>query len=267
MPRANRHFLPGHVWHLTHRCHQKSFLLRFARDRRCYLRWMFEAKKRFGLSVLNYMVTSNHIHLLVKDTGQNAIAQSMQLIAGRTAQEYNQRKGRQGAFWEDRYHATAIEAAEHLHRCLVYIDLNMVRAGVVDHPAEWAHSGYREIQEPPGRYAIIDLRGLMALCGFAEVADFQLAHRQWIEESLPHEKAVRDERWSRAIAVGSLAFVDNVRSDLGIKAMHREVAQRDGTYILREQSEAYGEDFASESDSLTLNNTISWEENIETVET
>jgi len=69
MPRANRHFLPGHVWHITHRCHQKQFLLKFARDRRRYLRWVFEAKKRFGLSVLNYMVTSNHIHLLVKDTG------------------------------------------------------------------------------------------------------------------------------------------------------------------------------------------------------
>jgi len=58
------------------------------------------------------MVTSNHIHLLVKDTGPNVIAQSMQLIAGRIAQEYNQRKRRQGAFWEDRYHATAIETDE-----------------------------------------------------------------------------------------------------------------------------------------------------------
>lgn len=63
------------------------------------------AKRRFGLSVLNYMVTSNHIHLLVR----HVIPPSMQLIAGRTAQEYNQRKGRQGAFREDRYHATAIE--------------------------------------------------------------------------------------------------------------------------------------------------------------
>ena len=76
-----------------------------------------------GLCVLNYMVTSNHIHLLVKDTGSNVIAESMQLIAGRTAQEYNQRKGKQGAFWEDRYHATAIETDEHLHRCLIYMDL------------------------------------------------------------------------------------------------------------------------------------------------
>jgi REP element-mobilizing transposase RayT len=68
MPRANRHFLPGYVWHLTHRCHHKAFLLKFARDRRRYLHWLFEAKKRFGLSVLNYMVTSNHVHLVVKDT-------------------------------------------------------------------------------------------------------------------------------------------------------------------------------------------------------
>ena len=44
------------------------------------------------------------------------MAHSMQLIAGRTAQEYNQRKNRQGAFWEDLYHATAIETGEHLDR-------------------------------------------------------------------------------------------------------------------------------------------------------
>src|SRR5258706_12343102 len=132
MPAAIRYFLPGHVWHIPARCHQRKFLLKFARDRRRYLYWLFEAKKRFGLCVLDYIVTSNHIHLLVKDRGSNVIAESMQLIAGRTAQEYNQRKGRQGAFWEDRYHATAIEGNEHLHRSLVYIDLNMVRPGVVN---------------------------------------------------------------------------------------------------------------------------------------
>ena len=100
MPRANRYFLPGYVWHITHRCHQRNFLLKFARDRPRYLRWLFEAKKGFGLCVLDYIVTSNHIHLLVKDTGQDVIAASMQLIAGRTAQEYNERKGRHRAFWE-----------------------------------------------------------------------------------------------------------------------------------------------------------------------
>lgn len=59
MARANRHFLPEYLWHITHRCHKKEFLLKFARDRRRWLYWLFEAKKRFGIRVLNYMVTSN----------------------------------------------------------------------------------------------------------------------------------------------------------------------------------------------------------------
>jgi putative transposase len=147
-------------------------------------------------------VTSNHILLLVKDTGGDVIDQSIQLIAGRTAQEYNQRKNRHGAFWEDRYYAIAIEVDEHLHRCLVYIDLNMVRAGVVS-PREWAYSGYREIQEPPERYAVIDLRGLSALCGFAELGDLQTAHRHWVEQTLEGGQTLRDDRWSESIAVAA----------------------------------------------------------------
>lgn len=141
MPRAHRNFLSGHIWHITHRCHKKEFLLKFARDRDRWRYWLYQAKKRYGLCVLNYIVTSNHVHLLVHDQGKGEIARSMQLIAGRTAQEYNLRKGRKGAYWDDRYHATAIETGDHLARCITYIDRNMVRAGVVRHPEEWIWSG------------------------------------------------------------------------------------------------------------------------------
>ncbi len=218
------------------------------------------------MSVLNYMVTSNHIHLLVRDSGPNVISQSMQLIAGRTAQEYNQRKKRQGAFWEDRYHATAVEADEHLHRCLVYIDLNMIRAGAVSHPDEWKHSGYHAIQEPPERYGVIDLQGLSTLCGFAQVGEFQQVHRQWVEKALAGEPA-RDDRWSEAIAVGGLAFVEKVKSDLGYKALHREALQAGEAYMLQEGNEAYAGKFTSRSDALSVKNMIPWDENTETAET
>ncbi len=77
MPRANRHYIPGYVWHITHRCHKKEFLLKFGRDRRRWLWWLFEAKKRFGFSVLNYSITSNHIHLLV---GRSRYAAEKNLI-------------------------------------------------------------------------------------------------------------------------------------------------------------------------------------------
>lgn len=98
------------------------------------------------MKILNYMVTSNHIHLLVVDDGdRDVIPNSMKLVAGRTGQEYNQRKNRRGAYWEDRYHATAIESRDYLAKCIVYIDTNMVRAAVVSHPAMWRFCGYRKI--------------------------------------------------------------------------------------------------------------------------
>jgi putative transposase len=267
MPRANRHYLPGHIWHITHRCHQRKFLLKFAVDRRRYLHWVFEAKKRFGLSVLDYVVTSNHVHLLVKDTGRNVIAHSMQLIAGRTAQEYNQRRATKGAFWEDRYHATAIEIDAHLHRCVVHIDLNMVRAGAVNHPGQWNENGFCEIQRPPKRYAIIDLRALSELCGFEDIDGFQTAHRQWIEEALARELSLRDVRWSEAIAVGSLAFIEKIKGELGSKAMHRGVEQFDGTHVLREASEVYGFKSAGENEPLSPENTVFWDESFEDAKT
>ncbi|ODS30766.1 MAG: hypothetical protein SCARUB_04128 [Candidatus Scalindua rubra] len=121
MARANRHYIPNYVWYITHRCHKKEFFLKFLKDRKRWIHWLFEAKKRFGLRILNYAVTSNHIHLLVIDSGSEVIPNSIQLIAGKTAQEFNRRKNRKGAFWEDRYHATAIETDKHLTRCLVYI--------------------------------------------------------------------------------------------------------------------------------------------------
>jgi REP-associated tyrosine transposase len=85
MARAKRHYIPGHIWHITHRCHKREFLLKFARDRHRYLQWLHETRKRYGLTILNYMITSNHIHLLVFDDGdRDVIPNSMQLVAGRT---------------------------------------------------------------------------------------------------------------------------------------------------------------------------------------
>jgi putative transposase len=252
VPRANRYFLPGYVWHITHRCHQREFLLKFAQDRRRWLYWLFEAKRRYGLRVLNYVVTSNHIHLLVQDRGRGEIAKSLQLVAGRTAQEYNQRKGRLGAFWQDRYHATAVDTDDYLARCLVYIDLNMVRAGVVRHPAEWESGGYREIQNPPKRYRLIDQDALLGLFGFKSWSSLQVQHAEWVDEALRADHARREEAWSSSLAVGRPAFVAEVKGALGLGAAHREVVAVDDATALREAAPAYAVKFSAETGPLSL---------------
>ena len=163
----------------------------------------------------------------------------MQLIASRTAQEFNTRKNRHGAFWEDRYHATAVDSGDYLVRCLVYIDLNMVRAGVVKHPAEWLQSGYNEIHSPPQRYRIINSKSLCELTGFDSIDSFKINHREWIGEALKKEQFSRDEKWTASLGVGGEHFAEKYLNSIGNKATGRQVKIIDGCHVIREQAKTY----------------------------
>jgi hypothetical protein len=101
---------------------------------------------------------------------------------------------------------------------------------------------------------------LTELSGIATVRDFQTAHRQWVEQGLENGLLMRDDRWSEAIAVGSLAFIDKVKTELGFRAAHRDIVESDGTYALREPGEAYGSRFAGENEALRFQNTFFWNE-------
>lgn len=234
MPRAHRIFLPGHVWHITERCHEQQFLLADVRDRRRWQYWLWESTCRYGLTVLDYNVTSNHVHLLVRDRGCGEIAASMRLIAGRTAQEFNRRQERRGAFWQGRYHATCVDHETYLLRCLTYVDLNMVRAGVVSHPRDWETSGYRELQELSRTRSIIDVDALCELVGVRHPDALREAHYGWVEDALARNlQRCREEHWSNAIAVGGSEFVEAFMRQSGRAATHRRIAGIDGGFVVR----------------------------------
>ena len=260
MPRANRYFLPGYVWHITHRCHKREFLLKFSRDRQNWINWLFEARKRYQLQILNYTVTSNHIHLLVfSEEDTTVLPRSIQLVAGRTAQDYNQRKNRRGAFWEDRYHATAVETDEHLLRCMLYIDLNMVRAGVVDHPRQWPFSGYHEITAPPERYRLINREKLLELLGSSDENTLTRDYSSWIDDALGCSKG-REPGWTDSIAVGTRAFVESIQMKLGFKAVGRRIIENDThtRSVLCEEPDPYNAHLGSEMGTLRRNEGLYW---------
>ncbi len=167
----------------------------------------------------------------------------MQLVAGRTAQEFNQRKNRKGAFWEDRYHATAVETNHHLISCLTYMDLNMVRAGAVAHPSEWEFSGYSEIQQPRERYSIIDHSTLMKLLNIPSLEALRQRHSAWIQEALARTEQVREAKWTESVAVGSGDFVESVKKKLGVRGKGRRITQRGAEALLREPQGSYSDDF------------------------
>jgi len=180
------------------------------------------------------------------------------LTAGRTAQEYNLRKERKGAFWEDRYHATAVQDDIHLIRCMVYIDLNMVRAGVVSHPSEWPFNGYNEIQDPPQRYSVIDRQRLMGLLGIDDSYRLSKVYKGWVEDALRQGGNAREEKWTQSIAVGGKSFVEEVKDKLGFKAIGRKIVNTGDVYELKESEAPYSSDFDGKMRTLRLNNRPNW---------
>jgi len=169
----------------------------------------------------------------------------MQKVQGEFAAAYNQRRGRSGAFWSDRYHATMIDDGEHLQACLRYIDLNMVRAGVVRHPREWSWTGWHELVGMKRRNCLLDLDALFERLPGQTRQSYSTMYQRHIDETLASEKPQhRDPCWTNALAVGSLPFLQRIETSLATenkrKEMHRDI-DSNGRWVLREtRPEKYG---------------------------
>ncbi|PCJ53309.1 MAG: transposase [Planctomycetota bacterium] len=240
MPRANRFFLPGYIYHITHRCHDRTFLFKSKKVREVWVHWLREAKVRYGLVVLNYMVTSNHIHLLVQDTGDDVIAKSIHLIAGATAQNFNNVQERKGAFWEDRYHATAFQSNSHFLNCMAYIDLNMCRTGKIKHPDEWLTCAYREVRKPKERYQIIDHKNIVKLSGEKDLEGVCEIIDNLIHKALHAKSKIDQPDWTSSIAIGDDGFVKTFQKKLKLHGEKRVIEVTGNNVALKEPKATYG---------------------------
>jgi REP-associated tyrosine transposase len=234
MPRANRYVVPGHIYHLTHRCHDRQFLLRFAKDRNGYRRRLREAVLKTKTSLLSYNITSNHVHLLAWTDEPTQIATLMQEAAGQFASDYNRRKHRSGAFWEGRYQATMVDSGEYLWNCLKYVELNMVRCGVVAHPGQWEWSGYGELMGWRKRNRLLDLEKLLGLLRCSQVGEFRAQFDAALNQALVNRELERQAQWSEAIAVGRVAYVQAIEEQIRWR-QRMGVQEQGGAWVLQEE--------------------------------
>ncbi len=183
-------------------------MFRFAKDRDAYramLRAQMAAHR--DVRVLTYCITSNHVHLLLTSRKTNeAVSSFMQALQGEFALFYNRRMKRSGAFWGGRFHATMIDSGEYLWQCMRYIDLNMVRAGVVKHPAEWKWTGYGEIVGLRNRYRVVNMPEILERTGQKDSDRVGSWYRDWVRASAGE----RDPKWTESVAVGRREFVETI---------------------------------------------------------
>ena len=237
--RSLNHLSEPFCCHVTQRCQERRFLFRWQRDRRQYLQRLREMTTRYPVSVLNYVVTSNHVHLLLWSEEVSSIASGMQFLSGAAAQDYNRRLEREGAFWSGRYRPTLIEPGFHLSHCFFYIEMNMVRAGVVSSPGEWVGGAYDELSGRRKRYRIIDQPRLLDCLECPTTEQFRTWYSNTVDcEAYNMPVKEREPYWTEASAVGSREWIGKLgekmpRNSYTIDSVSQAVSESPGTYILR----------------------------------
>lgn len=148
MPREKRIVLPGVPHHITHRGNNKQSIFFDDEDRKRYLRLLRRYSQEHGLRILAYCLMTNHIHVV----GVPAAEDSLSRVFKRTQLEHaiyiNEKYGRCGHLWHGRYFSCPMDL-DYTITALGYVELNPVRAGIVEYPWKFwwssapAHCGNR----------------------------------------------------------------------------------------------------------------------------
>ncbi|MDR2851924.1 MAG: transposase [Burkholderiaceae bacterium] len=142
MARLPRLTVPGQPHHVIHRGNNRQVIVRDHADRQMLLALLAEGATGFQVALHAYVLMDNHFHLLATPHTADGLPQWMQAVGRRYVRYFNDRHGRSGTLWEGRYRSTLIQTERYFLACMVYIDLNPVRAGMVGDPREYPWSSY-----------------------------------------------------------------------------------------------------------------------------
>ena len=221
MARQARLVLADWPHHVIQRGHNRQPVFFAAEDFRYYLANLEEWKRTLGCRVYAFCLMTNHVHLVI-DPGPKAarLAQLMKRVAGRHTRYANARAGRTGTLWEGRYKSSPIDTDAYLLACCRYVELNPVRARMVEQPESYPWSSYRaHVGMEPMPWLDMD-PGYLGLG--STPAERQARYAQWVAEGIP---AGEWETIRRAIQRGQLTgdaqFVENIAKRTGRRLVPR----------------------------------------------
>lgn len=142
MARQPRFILPGQPQHVIQRGNNKQAIFATIRDYEFYLEKLMQAAEEHDCQVHAYVLMTNHVHLLVSPARTESLGKMMQMLGRYYVQYFNFNYQRTGTLWEGRYKSSLISSEQYLFTCMRYIELNPLRAGMVDDPSKYCWSSY-----------------------------------------------------------------------------------------------------------------------------
>jgi putative transposase len=142
VPRALRSDLPDGIYHVTTRGVDGTAIVRDDDDRRMFLVRLADVVSRFDWLVHALCLMNTHYHVVIETT-RVSLSNGVKRLNGLYAQAFNDRHGRSGHLFGDRFWASLVESEEHLHAACSYVVYNPVRAELCDNPEDWPCSRSR----------------------------------------------------------------------------------------------------------------------------
>jgi len=142
MPRKPRFNLPGIPQHVIQRGNNREPCFFAEQDYRSYLNDLALVANKYGCCIHAYVLMTNHAHLLVTPKKAYALSEMMQALGRRYVYYINKTYTRSGTLWEGRFKSSLVDSDRYLLTCMRYIELNPVRAGMVETPADYRWSSY-----------------------------------------------------------------------------------------------------------------------------
>jgi putative transposase len=143
MPRPPRLVLPAIPLHVIQRGNNRTLTFGDAADYLWFLKALGRASERARCAIHAYVLMPNHVHLLLTTRDTTGPARLMQRLGREYVRYFNDRYTRTGTLWEGRFRSHLVASDEYFFRCSRYIEVNPVRAGMVDEPTEFRWSSYR----------------------------------------------------------------------------------------------------------------------------
>lgn len=97
-----------------------------------------------GVAIHAWVLMPNHFHLLVTPESPGSLTGMMQALGRDYVRHFNRRHHRTGTLWAGRFRSALVDADEYLLPCMVFLDLHPVRSGLVESPADYPWSSYRQ---------------------------------------------------------------------------------------------------------------------------
>jgi putative transposase len=142
MARLPRLAIAGYPHHVIQRGNNRQTIFRDVADHQRYLAWLSEIAGQHALAIHAYVLMPNHVHLLATPAAADTLSVVFQALGRLYVRWFNDKYQRTGSLWEGRFRCSVVDSDRYLLTCMRYMDLNPVRAGLVNDPAHFRWSSF-----------------------------------------------------------------------------------------------------------------------------